>query len=301
MKPKADKIVKLIADKKFSKALSTILELENNPDVDKNYLETCRKICVEAVTKKAFREYKEARKNKKIDKDKAVKTSFKELKKIITKEAIVYGLKARDFEDFVDEMLKDLPNDSQSTIEDLNKLRSKWLLQVKDKFSNETACDAMDVFIDEILIPTAVENIDNIKEFQDSNINKRLKVLILDDEKMICDYMQFILDREGFITFPATKQEEALDIFKKEKPDICIVDIVLNPAVGETLDNSGLIFIREARKSDPTCAFVIISGYFDPELEKERERLEVDAFIAKPVELDDLRIVLNEIRKQKTE
>lgn len=52
-------------------------------------------------------------------------------------------------------------------------------------------------------------------------------ILIVDDEKEIVDLIDFYMKNNGYATYKAYSGEEALSIFKKEKIDLIILDIML--------------------------------------------------------------------------
>ena len=45
------------------------------------------------------------------------------------------------------------------------------------------------------------------------------KILVVDDEKDVCDFFKDFLDEENYRTFTALNGEKAIDITRKEKPD----------------------------------------------------------------------------------
>ena len=53
------------------------------------------------------------------------------------------------------------------------------------------------------------------------------KVLIVDDEKAIVDILNHNLKREGYETFEAYDGEEAINLVKKENPDLVLLDVML--------------------------------------------------------------------------
>ena len=53
------------------------------------------------------------------------------------------------------------------------------------------------------------------------------KILIVDDEKAIVDILNHNLRKEGYNTLQAYDGEEALKVFKEEKPDLVLLDIML--------------------------------------------------------------------------
>jgi len=57
--------------------------------------------------------------------------------------------------------------------------------------------------------------------------NNKYKILIVEDDAFLIEIYSTKLDLEGFTTLQATSGERGLEIAKKEKPDIMLLDILL--------------------------------------------------------------------------
>ena len=53
------------------------------------------------------------------------------------------------------------------------------------------------------------------------------KILVVDDEKSICDVLELVLSREGYEVFSANNGEEALKKLNVVLPDLIILDIIM--------------------------------------------------------------------------
>lgn len=53
------------------------------------------------------------------------------------------------------------------------------------------------------------------------------KILVVDDEESIVRLVTFNLEKEGFNTLKAYDGEKALDVIRREKPDLIVLDIML--------------------------------------------------------------------------
>ncbi len=53
------------------------------------------------------------------------------------------------------------------------------------------------------------------------------KILIVDDEKNIVELIKFHLKKENYKVIEAYKGKDALDLYRKEKPDLIILDVML--------------------------------------------------------------------------
>jgi CheY-like chemotaxis protein len=71
----------------------------------------------------------------------------------------------------------------------------------------------------------------------------RKKILIVDDEPDIVSYLEMILQDNGFATLVAVDGNQALEMARREKPDLVTLDISMPEA-------SGTRFYKEAR-TDP--------------------------------------------------
>ncbi len=61
------------------------------------------------------------------------------------------------------------------------------------------------------------------------------KIFVVDDEIKILEVVKSYLEREGFSVITETNGNNVLDTFKKEKPDLVILDLMLPGISGEEL------------------------------------------------------------------
>ena len=53
------------------------------------------------------------------------------------------------------------------------------------------------------------------------------KILIVDDDKNISELLRIYLDKEGYETVCAFDGEEAIEVYKEERPNLILLDIML--------------------------------------------------------------------------
>jgi two-component system alkaline phosphatase synthesis response regulator PhoP len=104
------------------------------------------------------------------------------------------------------------------------------------------------------------------------------KILLVDDEPDILDFLGYNLRKEGYEVFTATNGSEAIGIAKKELPHLIVLDVMMPEMDGietckqmrtiSALDNSVITFLT-ARNEDYTQ----ISGF----------EVGADDFITKPI------------------
>lgn len=113
------------------------------------------------------------------------------------------------------------------------------------------------------------------------------RILIADDEKMICTMLSQRLTREGYSCVTAHSGKEALSYFYREKFSLIISDIRMP-------DVDGLEFLEKVRAVRPTMMFIIMTAYPEIGIAVEAIHLGVSDFLIKPF---DLELVVFSVKK----
>ena len=105
-------------------------------------------------------------------------------------------------------------------------------------------------------------------------------ILIVEDEKNICELIRLYVEKEGYETCAAYDGDTAVKIFKEKKPDIVILDIMLPK-------KDGWQVCREIRAVDNTPIIMLTAKgeLFDKVLGLE---LGADDYMVKPFEPKEL-------------
>jgi CheY-like chemotaxis protein len=109
-------------------------------------------------------------------------------------------------------------------------------------------------------------------------------VLVVDDEESIRDLVRTKLNRGGRHVLLAARGEEAVEMFRRHRPDITILDLKM-PGM------SGIEVLRQIRRIDPRAVVIIFTGCDIPLSAKEmREATElgVTEFVQKGFSLPDV-------------
>jgi DNA-binding LytR/AlgR family response regulator len=118
------------------------------------------------------------------------------------------------------------------------------------------------------------------------------KILIVEDEIIIADFIQATLNKEGFKNVEmAHKTTTATEAFKNFQPEIIILDINLH---GE---NSG---IELAKSTNKNATVIFLTGQYDESLMSKALATNPESYLTKPIKKDDLlaAIKLSILRKQ---
>lgn len=117
--------------------------------------------------------------------------------------------------------------------------------------------------------------------------HRKIKVLIVDDEKDICKFIRLLFRKKGFLTYGALSGSAAVKIARKVKPDIAILDIYLKRGL------TGLDTLRQIRKSAPSCKCMMVTWDKAKEKVKEAKALGAVSYLIKPLTIDQLLRVVN--------
>ena len=107
-----------------------------------------------------------------------------------------------------------------------------------------------------------------------------MKLLIIDDEPAILETVEGKMRREGYTTFTAETAEDGMRLYKRVKPDLVILDIMLP-------QRSGLDFCRAVRR-DSTTPIIMISAKSEESDRVKGLDLGADDYLVKPFSLSEL-------------
>lgn len=108
-----------------------------------------------------------------------------------------------------------------------------------------------------------------------------LKLLTVDDEIDICEYIKDLFSQRGYAVFTASNGADAISLVKKEKPDIVLLDILM-PGM------DGLEALRQIKDFDPAIKVIMVSVADDPDTKSKAAQLGADGFVKKPFAGDNL-------------
>jgi len=111
------------------------------------------------------------------------------------------------------------------------------------------------------------------------------RVLIADDDKHSRETLARFLELEGFEVSVGSDGMEALEMFRSSPFDVLLTDLKM-----PRLD--GLSLLREIRNVAPSTIGIVITGYASTTSAVEAMKLGAFDYVAKPYELDEIRMVI---------
>ncbi|MBD3380464.1 MAG: response regulator [Candidatus Omnitrophica bacterium] len=125
-----------------------------------------------------------------------------------------------------------------------------------------------------------------------------LKILVVDDEIDICDFVKNFFKDRNFEVFVAHDGREALNLVESRRPDIVLLDVKM-PVM------DGMQALREIKKVNRKSRIIMITAVNDTDRIEEARRLGVYEYITKPLLLEQLErtvlTVAEEIKMEETE
>jgi YesN/AraC family two-component response regulator len=123
-----------------------------------------------------------------------------------------------------------------------------------------------------------------------------MKVLIVDDSKIVCDGLQQMLTSITGVEIvgQAHNAQDAIASISESKPDAVILDIRL-PGL------SGIDVLKDIRAKKLSSRVIMLTNYPYPQYRKKCEELGVDYFFDKVTEIEEIPKVIEELAKDKPE
>ena len=112
---------------------------------------------------------------------------------------------------------------------------------------------------------------------------ERFRVLVIDDDPGIREYLQALGTRQNYHVGVAADGEEALASLAESRPDIVTLDAVL-PGM------DGLETLRQLKKVIPDVPVIMLSGHGQARTIVEAMRLGASDFLRKPFEVEELEL-----------
>jgi len=121
---------------------------------------------------------------------------------------------------------------------------------------------------------------------------KDYNILIIDDEAAQRDILTGYLKKKGYKIFSASSGKEGIEITKNNPVDIILSDFKMP-------DLNGIDVLERVKKINPEISFVIVTAYGTVENAVKAMRLGAFDYISKPVDLDELDLMIERIIEHK--
>ena len=119
-----------------------------------------------------------------------------------------------------------------------------------------------------------------------------MNLLIVDDEASLRDFLTIVFEEEGWRVESAASIADARAAIAKSEPELVLCDLMLP-------DGSGIDLLRDIKAQHPALAFIMITAYTSTKSAVEALKAGAFDYIAKPFDIDELRIIVRNAMERK--
>jgi DNA-binding NtrC family response regulator len=113
----------------------------------------------------------------------------------------------------------------------------------------------------------------------------RIRVLVADDDRSMSFFLSELMKSEGHQVFCAHDGIQALEILRGESPDVALLDVKMGGM-------DGLEVLGRAREEGLRTQFIVVTAFDSREIGVEAIRLGAFDYFPKPLDKDEVRIVV---------
>jgi len=111
------------------------------------------------------------------------------------------------------------------------------------------------------------------------------KVLVVDDERFVCKELRKFLEGKGYDVVEAYSGDEALEVYRQERPDVVLLDIRMP-------GKDGLETLKELKDLDPEASVIMVTAVNEEEPARQAMSEGAFEYIIKPIDRDYLEMGL---------
>src|SRR5436190_4730639 len=119
-----------------------------------------------------------------------------------------------------------------------------------------------------------------------------VNLLIIDDEASLRDFLTIVFEEEGWRVESAPSLADGRAAIQRTEPDVVLCDLMLP-------DGSGIDLIRDVKAASPSIAFVMITAHTSTRSAVEALKAGAVDYIAKPFDIEELKIVVRKAVERK--
>jgi two-component system response regulator PilR (NtrC family) len=111
------------------------------------------------------------------------------------------------------------------------------------------------------------------------------KILVVDDEKSMCDFLEIMLQKEGYEVLSTTSGEKALELLDNNLYSMILTDVKMPGA-------DGFAVLRKTKEVSPDTVVIMITAYGSPEGAVTAIKEGAYDYITKPFRVEEVKITI---------
>jgi len=127
---------------------------------------------------------------------------------------------------------------------------------------------------------------------EDKNPEDKNRVLVVDDEPGMRDFLEIMLRKDGYEVDTASDGTEAIDRIEQKMFDLAVVDIQM-PVM------NGIDVLQKINEKSPETTVIMITAYASHETAIDAMKLGAYDYITKPFKIDEIKLVIKKSLEKK--
>ena len=111
------------------------------------------------------------------------------------------------------------------------------------------------------------------------------KILVVDDEKSMCDFLEIMLRKEGYEVISTTSGEKALELLDNNLYNMVLTDVKMPGA-------DGFAVLRKTKEVSPDTVVIMITAYGSPEGAVTAIKEGAYDYITKPFRVEEVKLII---------
>jgi two-component system NtrC family response regulator len=111
-------------------------------------------------------------------------------------------------------------------------------------------------------------------------LSAKARILVVDDERGMCEFLRFLLQEEGYAVDVAHSGDQALAKVEEDKFQLILVDIKM-PGL------DGLEMLRKLREADEDTVVIVMTGYSSLDSAIKAIKYDASDYLTKPFDDPD--------------
>jgi two-component system response regulator HydG len=120
---------------------------------------------------------------------------------------------------------------------------------------------------------------------------EKAKVLIVDDEESMRNFMEIMLSKEGYEVLCAGSGADAVQVVGRERPEIVIADLMMP-------NMSGLELLSEIKGIDEKIEVIVMTAFASVDTALDAMKRGAYDYITKPFKIDEIKLTLKKLAHQ---
>ena len=125
----------------------------------------------------------------------------------------------------------------------------------------------------------------------------RTRIMVVDDERSMCEFMQIMLAKEGYDVSSDTSAESALKTLSQSQPSDKKYDLVISDLMMPEM--SGIDLLTKAKSIDPELDFIVMTAFASVETAIEALKKGAFDYVTKPFQVDEVKLAVKKIEENK--